>query len=137
MSRKILVVEDAKRIREIVSYLLRSRGYEVAEAGDGMEAQEKVAAFGPDLIVLDAMLPKKNGFEVCSELKGDERTRSIPILMLTAVTRDSGKTDTHWRKKSKADDFMSKPFKAAKLVERIEALLGGGAPRPDPSVEGE
>ena len=62
------------------------------------------------------------------ELKADERTRSIQILMLTAVTRDSGKSDTHWLKKSKADAFMTKPFKAAELVERIEGLLGDGEP---------
>jgi twitching motility two-component system response regulator PilH len=122
--QKILVVDDTKSIRDIVAYLLRTQGFEVAEAADGLDAQKKVEADPPDLLVLDAMLPKKTGFELCAELKKDERTRKIPILMLTALTRDTGKTDEYWREKSQADDFMSKPFKATELVERIVKLLG-------------
>ena len=80
MSKKILVVEDTQKIREIVCHLLKTRGYEVAEAGDGEEAEQKVSTFGPDLIVLDAMIPKKTGFEVCAHLKADEKTRSIVSL---------------------------------------------------------
>lgn len=124
MPQKILVVDDTKSIRDIVAYLLRTQGFEVAEAADGLDAQKKVEADPPDLLVLDAMLPKKTGFELCAELKKDERTRKIPILMLTALTRDTGKTDEYWREKSQADDFMSKPFKATELVERIVKLLG-------------
>jgi twitching motility two-component system response regulator PilH len=122
--QKILVVDDTKSIRDIVAYLLRTQGFEVAEAADGLDAQKKVEADPPDLVVLDAMLPKKTGFELCAELKKDERTRKIPILMLTALTRDTGKTDEYWREKSQADDFMSKPFRATELVERIVKLLG-------------
>jgi two-component system alkaline phosphatase synthesis response regulator PhoP len=128
--KKILVVDDTKSIREIVSYLLRSRGYEVIEAADGQDAWEKATTEGPDLIVLDAMIPKKTGFEICEELKNDERWKNIPILMLTAITRDSGKTDEYWREKSKADDFVSKPFKAPDLVQRVLRLLGPADPPP-------
>lgn len=124
VSRKILVAEDTRNVREILCYLLRGRGYEVLEAGDGESAWDLATTASPDLVILDAMLPKKTGFEICSQMKGDERYRSIPILMLTAVTRDTGKSDTHWRVRTGADDFMSKPFKAAELVERIERLLG-------------
>lgn len=130
MPKKILVVDDTKSIREIVSYLLRSRGYEVIEAADGQDAWEKATTEGPDLIVLDAMIPKKTGFEICEELKNDERWKNIPILMLTAITRDSGKTDEYWREKSKADDFVSKPFKAPDLVQRVLRLLGPADPPP-------
>lgn len=128
MPRKILVVEDTKSIREIVAYLLKSRGYEVIESADGLDAWEKATTQDPDLIVLDAMIPKKTGFEICEQLKKDDRWRKIPVLMLTAITRDSGKSDDYWREKSQADDFMSKPFKAQELVDRILKLLGPEPP---------
>lgn len=126
MAKKVLVVDDTKSIREIVAFMLRSRGYDVVESGDGEDAQRKVSAEKPDLVVLDAMLPKKTGFALCAELKSDPATRPIPVLMLTAVTRETGKSDDYWKEKSQADDFMSKPFKAQDLVARIERLLGGG-----------
>ena len=125
VAKKILVVEDTKSIREIVAFMLRSKGYEIEESGDGQDAEAKVRKAPPDLIVLDAMLPKKTGFDVCQSLKTDQALKSIPILMLTAITRDTGKSDEYWKEKSQADDFMSKPFKATELVERIERLLHG------------
>src|SRR6185436_11857496 len=123
VAKKILIVEDTKSIREIVAFMLRSKGYETSESGDGQDAEARVRAEPPDLIVLDAMLPKKTGFDVCQSLKADENLKKIPILMLTAITRDTGKSDEYWKEKSQADDFMSKPFKATELVERIERLL--------------
>ena len=123
MAKRILIVEVTKSIREIVAFMLRSKGYETVESGDGQDAEQKVRAQPPDLIVLDAMLPKKTGFDVCQTLKADETYKGIPILMLTAITRDTGKSDEYWKEKSRADDFMSKPFKATELVERIEKLL--------------
>jgi twitching motility two-component system response regulator PilH len=130
--KKILVVDDTKSIREIVAFMLRGKGYEIVESGDGVDAGEKARSLGPDLIVLDAMLPRKTGFDLCAELKQDERFRSIPILMLTALTKDTGKSDTFWRQKSKADDFMSKPFKVQDLVDRVEKLLERAGPGPAP-----
>ena len=131
MAKKVLVVDDTKSIREIVAHLLRSRGYEVIEAADGLDAWEKATTQSPDLLVLDAMIPKMTGFEICEQMKKDERWRKIPILMLTAMSRDSGKTDEFWREKSRADDFMSKPFRGTELVDRIVKLLGpDGAPEP-------
>lgn len=135
MVRKILIVEDTRNIREIVGFLLKGRGYEVVEASDGVEALEKAFALLPDLVLLDAMLPRKSGFEVCAELKADARSKHIPILMLTAVTRDTGKSDEYWKEKTRADAFMSKPFKAAELVERVEQLLGGGAAPAPPETK--
>ena len=124
VAKRILIVEDTKSIREIVAFMLRSKGYETIESGDGQDAEAKVRQQPPDLIVLDAMLPKKTGFDVCQTLKADTALKVIPILMLTAITRDTGKSDEYWKEKSQADDFMSKPFKATELVERIEKLLG-------------
>lgn len=126
VAQKILVVDDTKSIREIVAFLLRGKGYEVIEAADGEDARRMAMAEAPDLIVLDAMIPKITGFALCAELKADERYRTIPILMLTAITRDTGKSDDYWREKTQADDFVSKPFKAQDLVGRVERLLAGG-----------
>jgi DNA-binding response OmpR family regulator len=110
--------------------MLRGKGYEVLEAADGEDARRKATTEAPDLIVLDAMLPKVTGFTLCAELKADDRYKAIPILMLTAITRDTGKSDDYWREKSQADDFMSKPFKAQDLVSRVEKLLEGRTPPP-------
>ena len=128
MPKKILVVDDTKSIREIVSYLLRSRGFDVIESADGLDAWEKATTQSPDLIILDAMIPRKTGFEICEQLKKDERWKKIPVLMMTAITRDSGKSDEYWREKSQANDFVSKPFKATDLVERVLKLLGSDPP---------
>ena len=128
VAKRILVVDDTKSIREIVSYLLRNRGFDVVEAADGQDAWEKATTLLPDLIVLDAMIPKKTGFEICEQLKRDERWKRIPVLMLTAITRESGKSDEYWREKSMADDFVSKPFKAPDLVQRVLRLLGPEEP---------
>ena len=128
MPKTILVVDDTKSIREIVAFMLRSRGFEVVESGDGADAREKVKSIRPDLLVLDAMLPRVTGFDLCAELKADPGTRGIPILMLTAITRDTGKSDDYWRERSQADDFMSKPFKATELITRVEKLLGPDDP---------
>jgi CheY-like chemotaxis protein len=126
--KKILVVDDTKSIRDILSYLLRSRGFDVIESADGLDAWEKATTQSPDLILLDAMIPRKTGFEICEQLKKDERWKKIPVLMLTALTRDSGKSDDYWREKSQANDFVSKPFKATDLVERVLKLLGEDLP---------
>ena len=127
MSQRILIVEDTKNIREIVGYMLRNRGYDVMTAEDGDDGWKLATEEDPDLIVLDAMLPGKTGFDICSDLKSDKRFNSIPIIMLTAITRDSGQTDRYWKNKTQADDFMSKPFTARVLVERVEKLLLGSA----------
>src|SRR5687768_15371546 len=107
--------------------MLRGRGYEVTEAADGQAARDQIMAARPDLVVLDAMLPKITGFDLCAELKAHPDFKSMPILMLTAITKDTGKSDDYWREKSQADEFMSKPFKATELAARVEKILGPSA----------
>jgi DNA-binding response OmpR family regulator len=127
-SRKtVLIAEDTAAIRTIIAFLLRARGYEVLESPDGNDALEKALAYRPDLVILDVLMPGKQGFEVCTYLKSNEETRSIPIMILTSITRESGKSDDHWRRLSNADDFVSKPFKAHDLLARIERLLELGS----------
>ena len=124
MAKKILVVEDTKNIREIVAFMLRNRGHEVMEAPDGEVGWKKATTENPDLIVLDAMLPGRTGFDICADLKASPKYQSIPVIILTAITQNTGKDDKYWKEKSMADDFMSKPFKPQELMERVEKLLG-------------
>jgi CheY-like chemotaxis protein len=130
-AKTVLVVDDTKNLREIIAFTLRARGWGVLESDNGDDALEQARSQEPDLILLDVMLPGKTGFEVCSILKGDDRYKHIPIVMLSAITKDSGKSDDHWKDLSPADAFISKPFQALQLVKCIERLLA----KPSTTVE--
>jgi OmpR family response regulator RpaB len=114
---KILVVDDEASIRQIVETRLKLAGYEVITAADGVEALEKAAANNPDLIVLDIMMPKIDGFEVCRELRKNMMT---PIIMLTAK---GDITDRIAALELGADDYVVKPFSPRELEARIKAVL--------------
>ncbi len=119
-SEKILVVDDEPDIVDTIEFRLKSKGYKVISAYDGLEALEKARSEKPDLIVLDVMLPKMDGFQVCRLLKFDENFKDIPIVMLTAKTQESDKaagTETG------ADEYMTKPFESEKLIEVVDRLL--------------
>lgn len=118
MSSRILLVEDEPGLVLTISDLLASEGYEVTAAGDGETAVAKAADGHFDLIVLDVMLPKKSGFEVCRDLR--QRGIDAAILMLTAKTQV---VDRVVGLKLGADDYLAKPFDPAELLARIEALL--------------
>ncbi len=123
MAKRILVVEDAEGIRELISFTLRNRGYEVEEASNGGEGWSLLEKGQFDLVLLDAMMPLKSGFEICSDLKSDPGRRNVKVLIMTAITRDTGKSDLYWKEKSRADAFLSKPFKPQELVNLVEDLL--------------
>ena len=117
---KILVVEDSPTyLRKIADFLL-GLGYEVITAIDGEEALEKAVRENPDLMVLDVILPKKNGFQVCRHLKTSPETQGIKIIMMTSKTQDS---DRFWGLKQGADDYMTKPYDDKELQNNIENLL--------------
>lgn len=122
-------MDDAPDTRVLLADLLRRRGYDVDESPDGADALRRLAESPPDVVITDALLPRRSGFEVCAELKRGETTRRIPVLMVTSITATVGGTDEAWRRKSNADDFLSKPFDVRRLVERIERLLGRREPR--------
>ena len=124
MAKRVLVVEDTANIRHIICHVLRQQGYEVTEAADGNAGYDAAVSQKPDLLVLDAMLPHRSGFEICADLKEDAATRGIPILMLTAITQGTNKTDEYWRTKSGAEAFMSKPFRSPDLVACVQKLIG-------------
>lgn len=123
--KKILVVDDEKPISDIVKFNLTKEGYEVFTAYDGEEALEKVEKVNPDLILLDLMLPKKDGLEVAREVR---KTHETPIIMVTA--KDS-EIDKVLGLELGADDYVTKPFSNRELVARVKANLrrGGQAPK--------
>ncbi|MFH1783304.1 MAG: response regulator [bacterium] len=120
MSARILLVDDEKKIAEIVKMRLEASGYEVILAYDGAEAIEKVKTEKPDLVVLDLMLPKIDGYKVCRVLKYDEAYKKIPIIMFTARTLEY---DKELGGKVGADAYVTKPFDAPVLLAEIERLL--------------
>jgi twitching motility two-component system response regulator PilH len=113
-------VEDSPSYLRQISGILEDRNYQVITAMDGDEALEKAVEEKPDLILLDIILPKKNGFQVCRLLKTSPDTENIKIIMLTSKTQDS---DRFWGLKQGADEYMTKPFSEGALLDNIGKLL--------------
>ena len=120
---KILVVDDEVYIVHILDFSLGMEGYEVITALDGEAALEKARNEKPDLIVLDIMMPKLDGYETCKALKSESKTKDIPVILLSAKGRNA---DQKLGFEVGADDYITKPFSPRKLVERINAILGQG-----------
>ena len=120
MPKKILVVDDETELLKAISILLKTSGYEVVTAQDGQEGLEKAKSLSPDLIVLDILMPKMDGYEVCRLLKFDEKYKSIPIIMLTAKVQD---IDKAMGKKVGADDYIAKPFETQDLIDKIKMYV--------------
>lgn len=122
---KILVVDDDPDLVESVTILLEKNQHEVVPAYGGIEGLEKAKKERPDAIILDIMMPDKNGYDVCKELKSDPEYQDIPILLLTAVaSKISTTTYTHrMGMETEADDYVDKPVEAKELVRLVERLL--------------
>jgi DNA-binding response OmpR family regulator len=118
--KKILVVEDEESLLKLQSILLTIRGYTVEGATDGQAALEAVETMNPDLILLDIMLPKIDGFEVCRQVKANEATRHIPVVMLTAKKYPA---DRVMGEQAGADAYITKPYKSAMVIKTIQRLL--------------
>lgn len=116
---RILIIEDERALTEVLTYNLKREGYETIVAHDGKEGLRKAQNLLPDMIVLDLMLPQMNGLEICRELRAGERTRNIPIIMLTAKAEE---TDQVVGFSMGADDYVTKPFSVKVLVQRLKAL---------------
>lgn len=117
---RILIVEDERSIRETMQFALEAAGYECFLAGDGAEALVAARTGSPDLILLDLMLPKLNGYQVCRLLRQDRRFAGVPIVMVTARTQDQ---DYIQGKESGADDYLTKPFELPDLVAVVDSHL--------------
>jgi two-component system alkaline phosphatase synthesis response regulator PhoP len=117
---KILVVDDEVNITQILEFSLGAEGYQVVTAANGEEAVDKARREQPDLIVLDIMMPKIDGYEACRILKSSPITKNIPIVLLTAKGRD---IDKRLGYEVGAEDYVIKPFSPNKLINRIHELL--------------
>jgi DNA-binding response OmpR family regulator len=123
MSGRILIADDEPNILISLEYLMKRQGYEVLVARDGQEALDQLRAHRPQLVLLDVMMPRKSGFEVCSELRADEAIRDTLVLMLTAKGRD---TDVAKGLGVGADAYMTKPFSTKELAQKVAELLAAG-----------
>jgi DNA-binding response OmpR family regulator len=120
--RRVLVVDDEPAIRLLAQRALEYRGYAVDTAADGLEALDKVRQWRPDLVLLDAMLPKLHGFEVARRIRSDAATRSLPVVIMSAVYR-GWRFAQDARESCGAQDYIEKPFRVDDLLRRIEAVL--------------
>ena len=118
---RILLVDDEPSIVKMVGKRLEVEGFDVLIAMDGQDGLAKAQAEHPDLVILDLMLPKLNGYEVCTMLKQDARYQKMPIILFTAKAQEK---DEKLGMECGADAYVRKPFRAQELLERIRALLG-------------
>jgi DNA-binding response OmpR family regulator len=117
---KILVVDDEPDVQSLLNLMLVSQGYTVVTASDGQEALEKARSENPDLILLDVMLPRLDGYKVARMLKFDENFSHIPIIMLTAKVQEK---DKQTGLETGADDYITKPFDTAALLLKVKEIL--------------
>src|SRR5258708_17563287 len=127
---KVLIVEDEKDIVDLLRFNLKQAGHDPVIATTGEEALTLIARSVPDLVLLDLMLPDLPGTEICRRIKGDARTRHVPVIMLTARGEE---VDRLVGFELGADDFVTKPFSVRELLLRVRAVLRRGAPgEPEP-----
>ncbi len=120
--KKVLIADDEQDIVETIKFNLELENIECIEAYDGEEALLKAKKEHPDLIILDIMMPKINGYKVSRLLKFDESYKHIPIIMLTARTQE---TDINLGEETGADEYVTKPFNMDKLISLVKSYLGG------------
>jgi len=124
--KRSILVDDEPDFCSIVQGQLEKEGFEVELAYNGVEGLEKIRANPPDAIILDVMMPEKDGYEVCNELKGDDKLADIPVVLLTAVA--SHVTSTRYSHadgmSTEADDYIAKPASAEEITQSIKGLLG-------------
>jgi DNA-binding response OmpR family regulator len=119
--RKILVVDDEPNVVRSLTFVLEKEGYDVSSAANGEEAMAKIQEVKPKLVFLDVMMPKKNGYEVCKEVKDNSSLSDTHIIMLTAKGQEA---DREKGFDAGADEFMTKPFSLMAVVDRVKKLLG-------------
>ncbi len=117
---KILIADDNVQNCELIDANLSEEGYEICVAYDGQQAMKRVEEFVPDLILLDIMMPKLSGYEVCQRIKSNPRTKDIPVLMVTALNEQG---DIEKAVRAGCDDFLTKPVNSLELKTRVKSLL--------------
>ena len=131
MPQLVMLIEDEKEIRDLIRYNLEREGFLVYAAADGEEGLRRLQASRPDVVVLDLMLPGRNGLEVLREVRGSPATHDLPVMVLTAR---SAEMDRLLGFENGADDYITKPFSPRELVARLKALLRRAGPAPAESA---
>ncbi len=129
MDKKILIVDDEKNIRDIIIYNLKKEGYQILQAADGEEGVRLAMEEEPDLILLDIMMPKMDGYDACKKIR---ETKNMPIIMLTARAEE---VDKVLGLEFGADDYVTKPFGVRELMARVKANLRKAAFRAEPAAD--
>ncbi len=119
---EVLLVEDSLVQREMISDILKDNGLKVTVVCDGVEALEEMQKSSPDLVVLDIVMPRMNGYEVCRRLKSDPKTKNVPVVMCSSKGEEF---DRYWGMKQGADAYIAKPFQPLELIGTIKQLLRG------------
>jgi twitching motility two-component system response regulator PilH len=117
---KILVADDSLAELQIIQQALQSTGHTITTVMDGEAAEEKAKTDKFDLVILDVIMPKKNGFQVCREIKTNDRTKNIPVIMVTSKDQES---DKFWGMKQGADEYLTKPFKPEDLLKAVKKYI--------------
>ncbi|MDH3391244.1 MAG: response regulator [Desulfobulbaceae bacterium] len=121
MAKYVLIVDDEPNIVLSLEFLMKKEGYEVRSVSNGQEAMQAIAEKSPDLVLLDVMMPRKDGYEVCQELRATPSREDIKIIMLTAKGRD---VEREKGLALGANDYITKPFATKELVAKVKSLLG-------------
>lgn len=121
MPRRVLIADDEPHLVRSLSFVLGKEGYEVLTASDGEEAIAKVRESRPDLVFLDVMMPKRNGYEVCADIKSSPELKETRVIILTAKGQE---TDRSQGMQAGADDFLTKPFSPMAVLARVKEILG-------------
>lgn len=116
MAKKVLVVDDSPTDLQMLTSLLKKNGYDVVTAVDGDDAIDKASASHPPLVVLDIILPKKNGFQVCRQLKMTDDLKGIKVILVSSKNQDS---DKFWGMKQGADDYIGKPYSDQEMLAAV------------------
>ncbi|MGD1906138.1 MAG: response regulator transcription factor [Leptolyngbyaceae cyanobacterium] len=116
----VMVVDDSSALREMIAGLLSNAGMTILEAKDGAEAQQKLQASTPDLVVLDIVMPNMNGYELCRWIKNNPGTQDVPVVICSSKGEEF---DRYWGMKQGADAYISKPFRPNEMVETVKQLL--------------
>jgi twitching motility two-component system response regulator PilH len=123
VSANVLVVEDSPPQREMITKILQESGMIVQSASDGLEAMEMIQQNCPDVLVLDVVMPRMNGYELCRKLKADPKTEKVLVVMCSTKGEEF---DKYWGMRQGADAYIAKPFQPAELISTIKQLLRKG-----------
>lgn len=123
MAKTVLIVDDEEDVCELLRVLLEARGLVVETAGDGHQAIERIEQKCPDLILLDLKMPRLGGYELFVRLRSDEKHKTIPIIVITALTQESDHNDEEWARRMGAEGFLTKPLDMEDLGRRVEEFV--------------